>query len=165
MNTTTQITCPACKAVIEIFGEGRVECPSCGQPFEIGTTPDVVHVAEKEEVNNGLGWWTAVTVLAASILIPSIILFIGLVVIIIGEVAFPGTGTNSTDRMGGMALLMMIPAGISIAVGEGLRAWAKSKKFTLVCSECGHDTTKHAKVCAQCKTEFSRPAKKRFGIF
>jgi hypothetical protein len=151
MNATAQefeIACPHCGGKFTAPGFGKFICPHCANPVEIGGSQS----AGKTKIDNGMGWWTIISLGAWFLfLLPG-----GFILFAVVFNLFVSAQINhEIPGGGGINLIMAGVSAITLTIGIALRAWAKSGKFSIVCGKCGNKTTKHAVMCAACSTDFS----------
>jgi hypothetical protein len=137
---------------------GRFKCPHCDQIVEAAEassesirSDELPGRAAKKEVDNGIGWWTAVKILAW------IIFVLPGVAAIIVAIFSVYIGSQNVE-LGGVSVMVALSAGIGgavfIAIGWGLMRWGISAEYTLVCGDCGNPATKTSILCPACKANF-----------
>lgn len=146
-----QFSCPHCGRLSEADSPGFVSCQNCGQAVDIQAPKQRIGVWKKG-IDNGLGWWTTVTVAAwAFFIIPACFYALA------GIVSFLPIGMPDelTATMGTVLGIVLLLAGLVFAaMGVGLIRWARGAQYQMVCSECGNHTHRHALKCATCSAAF-----------
>ena len=153
--------CPHCRAVLEIEGSGTFSCYMCGGAFEFqqpapGSPPVAVPpqpaTGKRLVKSKGAGWWTLFTVIGYFLLIPFALLLLSSIV---GSTMFGLQSHEKASQMQGVQLFVnclfaggMILGGVFVTVGRNLGR-------ETICSNCGENVGKHARLCKTCKAELA----------
>lgn len=160
MTATIEVACPTCKTTLALPHAGHFSCPKCGQRIEVGNAPDLPSWstppprAKKLKVTNGLGWWTAVTVIGWLLVLPGIGLLLFSALSIVTAFSEPAGKPDAQTAGLVIAFGFGAPGLVMSLVAFGLFNWAESGRSTLVCGNCRNQTTKHAKLCPSCRADF-----------
>jgi hypothetical protein len=143
-----EIACPHCGEKFTAPGFGRFICPHCSNPVEIGNSEAI----GKTRVDNGLGWWTIISLVAWLLFLLPGVLFLSAVIFNL----FVAHQSQQNMAGGeGIGLVMAAVGIVILTIGLAMRSWAMSGKFSIVCGKCGNKTTKAAMICATCGADFS----------
>jgi predicted RNA-binding Zn-ribbon protein involved in translation (DUF1610 family) len=137
------VECPSCKTILEVPGVGRFHCPNCGQHVEVAGEKNEVTL--KRKIDNGLGWWSLLDLIAwLMFFLPG------------GFCVFAFVFNVATKQAVDAVLSFLIGAVgvILILIGSAIHKWASSGHYSVVCANCGNNTTKTAIMCAACKMKF-----------